>query len=381
MHGLWRGAALLALCLAMLGTGCASNPLTSARNNYFLGRYDIAAQSLSETPESESDKVLFLMERGMMRQSAGQYTGSAQDWLDANLLANRLEYYSITKGATSLLVNDSVLAFRGMSYERNLLHTFSAKSYFALGLWDDAAVEARNGIFRLERRGKFPDDPYSRYLNGFCLEMSGDHDGARLQYDIANEVLDAPIINTHSGRFLLEPNATNAVATQNTHELVCFIGIGRPAYAQGAQHDPRRWGAEPHARLYAKDGSYLGRSYTLNTTDRLAKETLKVHETMRNIKTAARIAIKELTAQAVEEQDELLGEFLRLFLFALERPDTRQWQTLPKWLQVARVPCPEDLDQITIEYIGANGKQIKRQVLREPISRKGKVYASFARAF
>ncbi|MDA1043977.1 MAG: hypothetical protein O3C57_02010 [Verrucomicrobia bacterium] len=382
-HGQRRGTAMVALwlCVSVMGSGCATSALPAARSNYFLGRYDLANQSLTEEPASDKDRVLFLMERGMIRQSAGRYTDSVHDWLDAHLLADKLDYYSVSKGSASLLINDSVLAFRGMSYERALLHAFSSKSYFALGLWGDAAVEARNNIYRLERRGKYPDDPYCRYMNGFCLELTGDHDGARLQYSMVNELLGTSVVDTTSGRFLADPSAQEDVAAGETHEMVCFIGIGRPSYASGAEQDRWRWGTAPYARLYSKDGTYLGRSHPMNTTDHLATQALAVHATMRAVKTATRVVVKEIASGMVGNEDPLTGQLLRLFLFSLERPDTRRWQTLPEWLQVARVRCPADMVEFTVEYLGMDGRMVKRQVVRDPITRKDDTYVSFCRAF
>ena len=383
MHGLRRGATLIALllCSALLGSGCATSALPGARANFFLGRYDVAEQALTQEPGSDKDRVLFLMERGMINQAAGHYTQSVHDWLDAHLLADRLDYYSVSKGSASMLVNDSVLAFKGMSYERSLLHAFAAKSYFALGLWQDAAVEARSNIYRMEHRGKYPDDPYCRYMNGFCLELTRDLDGARLQYRVANDVLGNALIDPASGRFPPDPKAKMAVAQNGSRELVCFIGIGRPSYASGAGQDRWRWGTAPHALIYSKDGTYLGRSHTLNTTDQLASQALKVNETLRTVKSATRIVLKEVASEMLEQEDQLAGELLRLFLFSLERPDTRRWQTLPEWLQVARVPCPAELDEFTVEYIGMDGRKVTRQVVRDPISRMDDIYVSFCRAF
>ncbi len=369
---------LALLVAAALSGGCANSNIDSARSNYFLGRYDVAIESLTEQPGSDKDRVLHLMERGMMRQAAGQYTDSAHDWLDAHLLADRLEYFSVSKQSISMLINDSALAFRGMWYERALLHDFAAMSYYALSLWDDAAVEARNNIFRLERRDKFPDDPFSRYVNGFSLEMSGDSQAARVQYDLANTLLNDPVIDPASGRIA---SCAAAGGEAMPAELVCFIGIGRPSFAPGAGGDRWRWGTAPHARIYATDGTFLGRSLTLNTTDKLAAQTDDVHATRRAVKTATRIAIKEVAAEMVEQEDELAGELLRLLLFSLEQPDRRRWVTLPEWLQVVRVPCPADLNAFRVDYHGMDGRLVTKDVITQPITKRGNTYVSFCRVF
>ena len=163
-------AILLSLVVFACG-GCATSPLKTARQDFYRGDYRKAAALLEADSSNQQDRVMVLMERGMVQQARGDYAGSIQDWRDAAQQAEQLDYYSLSRGTASYVVNDQVLAFRGAPYERTLLHAFAAKSYMAMGMWDDAAVEARNIIYRLEHLYGFPDDPYSHYLAGVCLEM------------------------------------------------------------------------------------------------------------------------------------------------------------------------------------------------------------------
>ena len=65
--------------------------------------------------------------------------------------------------------------------------------------------------------------------------------------------------------------------------------------------------------------------------------------------------------------------------YALEMPDTRRWETLPLWLQVARVPCPPDLSAFDVVYRGKGGNVVTRQTIERPLARKGDVFVSFCR--
>ena len=175
-------ALLIWLCVPVLFSGCATAPLGAARANFYRGNFEQADLALAHIPDDDNDKMLVLMERGTIRQARHLYAPSTKDWLDAVALGVRLDYYSVSQGAASLAINDRVMAYRGAPYEHTLMRAFAAKSYFAMSMWDDAAVEARNIILRLENLYGFPDDPYSRYLAGFCLEMTGDSEGASFQY-------------------------------------------------------------------------------------------------------------------------------------------------------------------------------------------------------
>jgi hypothetical protein len=102
---------------------------------------------------------------------------------------------------------------------------------------------------------------------------------------------------------------------------------------------------------------------------------------LRAAKTATRVAIKEAVAQVLEEENEVLGELIRLYLFALETSPPRRWETLPLWLQVARVPCPRNLESFEVVFRGEGGRVIARQTVGEPLVRSGRTYVSFVRAF
>ena len=74
--------------------------------------------------------------------------------------------------------------------ERTLLHAFTAKNHLAQANFENAAVEARRIIESLtpEKKGDYPDDAYSRYMAGFCLEMMDDRSNAELEYRKADSV-------------------------------------------------------------------------------------------------------------------------------------------------------------------------------------------------
>ena len=143
---------------ALILCGCATPALDSARSNFYAGKYDKASETLDSAKVPENNQVLFRMERGTVRLFAGHYESSAKDYIDASDQLDKLETYSVSKGAASWVVNDNVQDFRGTPYERTLLHAFTAKDHLAMANWDDAAVEARRIIKSLDSsaRGRLP---------------------------------------------------------------------------------------------------------------------------------------------------------------------------------------------------------------------------------
>jgi len=392
-----RGA--LIVCLGFLLSGCATHRLNSARSHFYAGEWDQAVETLETGRIPKRDRVLFLMERGTARQAMGDYEGSSQDFIEAYDLLVELETYSLSRGAGSLVINDNIRNFVGAPFERTLLNALTAQNHLARGHWDDAAVEARRIIHSLseENRRNYPDEPYSRYIAGLALELIDDPSNAALQYRTADELLSRVAIDPDTGRLShAPPPAANTNETAEawpepppepkratpahwTDELVVFLQLGRSprgghSYSVGHSHTPL------YAEIYA-DGKYLGRSYLLSDTAHLKAETDRVRALREAAKTVGRIAFKEGVAIAVESKnDAFAGDLTRLILIGLlEQPDTRRWETLPRWLQVARVPAPPDLTSYTVVLKGASGNTIRSFEVDHPPQRRRNLMVSFFR--
>jgi hypothetical protein len=386
------------LCIGLLFTGCATHTLNRARHEFYAGQPEQAEQALEGLRIPRRDEVLFLMERGAVRQARGDYEASTRDFLDAYERLVELETYSLSRGAGSLMVNDQIRHFAGAPFERTLLHAMTAANHFARGAWDDAAIEARRILWSLddERRGNFPDEPYSRYLAGLAFELIDDPSNAALQYRRADALLPQVAIDPVTGR--LAPAAPPkeagaelhgawpvqagepgpAVPPDTGHELIVGLQLGRSrgtAWGTAAPNHSAPLYAEIHA-----DGVYLGRTYTLSDTASLRAETERVRALREAAKSVTRIAIKEGIAVAVESNNENLGGLVRFILIGLlEQPDLRRWETLPRWFQIARVPAPAGLDAYTVVLKGRHGQTLRSFEVREPLQRRRHQTVSFVR--
>lgn len=396
--------------LAALLSGCATSALYPARTDFYYGRLQSANDRLDEMAVPETDRVLFLMDRGMIRQNAGRYEDSARDFLAASDELERLQTYSVSQGAASLVVNDMVQDFRGTPYERTLLHAFDAKNYLAMGQWDDAAVEARRIIKSLdpEVRDDYPDDAYARYMAGFCLEMIDDHSNAALEYRNATALLEEVTVDENTGHLVPRPEPPPPPATNDTesaeaepvpvaepvvadppaapeepwpYELVCFVLIGRSPRGSAVWTETWDPGEPMYAEIHCR-GQYLGRSYNLADTESLACLTEQQTAARQIAKTAVRLGIKEGLSRFVEYNtgDSGWGDITRLLLIGLlERPDVRRWETLPRWLQVARVSCPSDINQFEAVFKTASGRTTRTITVQRPINKRRNLFVSFVR--
>lgn len=382
------GGALLAAAFLM---GCATPSLDAARYQFYVGKVAQAEQRLENARVPEVDRVLLLMERGMIRQVNGRYEESSRDFIAAADLLERLETYSLSKGAASLVVNDGTQDFRGTPYERTFLLVFTAINHLLLQRWDDAGVEARRIIKSLDplRRGDYPEDAFSRYMAGFCLELIGDDSNAALQYRLANKLLSDFVINPRTGHILRKNDEPNV--NDDTYEipgdkpwqreLVCFVFLGRsPTGREG--WDPKQIRGNPMYAEIVQGGKILGRSFNLADTAELAFTTAQKEAARKAAKTVTRVALKEALASAVERQTDnaALGELVRLVLIGiLETPDLRRWETLPRWLQVARVPLNEDTKNLQVIFRNAAGVAIGSYPLVEVTKADQRIFISVAR--
>ncbi len=366
--------------VALLAGGCATTPLEAAREHYRLGRYDRAEQALEGEPaEGDRDRVLVLMERGMIRHRAGRYDDSSHDWIAAAERSAQLETYSLSRGAASWVVNDKVYSYRGAPFERTLLHSLTALNHFALGRWDEAGVEARRTIEALDaaERDGFPPDAFSAYVAGVALDLLDDPSNAQLLYRRAAEAAPPGVaIDPVTGRIAARPASTNQPPEFDAPparagwdgELICFALLG--------QRPPVSGYGRPSLARYVElrvAGRVAGRSWPLADVAALSAITEQRLAAWRAAKTAARVVLKDALAEAIDRStgDSGLGALVRLLLIGvLEQPDLRQWETLPRWLHVARVRCPPQWEPVEVVFRAANGAAAQSVVFSTPPPRR-----------
>lgn len=372
----WAAAAAAALLVG----GCATPPLEAARENYRLGRYERAEKALESDPgEGDRDRVLVLMERGMIRHRAGRYEESSRDWIAAAERSAELETYSLSRGAASWVVNDTVHSYRGAPFERTLLHSLTALNHFALGRWDDAGVEARRTIEALDaaERDGFPRDAFSAYVAAVALDLLDDPSNAQLLYRRAAEAAPPGVaVDPTTGRLGLRPASTNEAPVLDgapavpgwTGELICFALLGhRPSPSGYVRSSPARY-VEIRIR-----GCTAGRSWPLADVAVLSTLTEERLAAWRATKTVARVVLKDALAEAIDRStgDSGLGALAWLVLIGLlERPDLRQWETLPRSLQVARVNCPPQWEPVEVVFRAGNGAALTTLTVSDPPPRR-----------
>ncbi|MBU1077047.1 MAG: hypothetical protein KKH98_07135 [Spirochaetes bacterium] len=189
---------------------CSSDKLkkwADAEVFFYTGKYTSAVDEIRDLTEDagEKDRLLFLMEAGVILHSMGEYKKSNLALDDAYKMAETIKT-SISKEALSFFLSDRNSNFTGENFERVLLQFYKALNYIEMNDYAAAKRSFRKLDYDLKTM-KFEDDKYkqnlaARYLDGIISESLGEYNDARVQYanmekidpNIKNEMLAAKYV-------------------------------------------------------------------------------------------------------------------------------------------------------------------------------------------
>ena len=194
-----RRALLAVGILVVLAAGCATYTakLRDLRPQLTVGAYDEALMTIDEGTGGK-DVLLAFLERGLILHFAGRFAESNEALAAAERTADELYARSISEGAVSLITNDMSISYRARPYEMAMVPYYRALNYLALGLRDDAMVEARKTSLMLAgyvdatiegiARGETGDlertrnDPFMLYFSGMLYDWDGELNDAFIAY-------------------------------------------------------------------------------------------------------------------------------------------------------------------------------------------------------
>ncbi len=190
----------LSVLLAALGGlltlgGCAtySSSFATVEQQLAAQRYDDALNTIEKSAKDRKDRVLYLLNKGMVLRMKRDFVASNQSFEAAKQEMERLYAESVSENALSFVVNDATVSYAGEDYEQVLVHLYMALNYLELGQRDEARVEALQMDTKLREIGekipanKFTEDALSRYLTGMIYEELGEWSDAMIAYRKAYE--------------------------------------------------------------------------------------------------------------------------------------------------------------------------------------------------
>ncbi len=359
-----RWAALFCLLL-WAATGCAAGKLQLARQSFYDGRLDYAAQVLGDEAEiPRRDRLLYFLEKGIILHHQKDYAQSIRMLRQAADLIDRQEVISASRQTGSLVTSERLTRYKGEYAERLWVHTYLMMNYLLIHDPEDALVEAKQALEVFDAHPDALEGAYfTRALIAHCFEANNEVNGAYIEYKKLAQALDDPspvadrlvLLARRLGFYdeaakyekYLSPAQRQAVENGPGPAVILFISQGRSPVKI-----PQNIVAPPSIRfsfatyrerthtyeapsIHGADGKMAGIPVKTDIADVLSA-SLKERAAQIIAKETARVVAKEAISQNIN--DAFLEVLVRGAFFVLEEPDTRSWQTLPAFWTLIRIP-------------------------------------------
>ena len=336
------------------------------------------------------DQLAYLLDYATFLQIAGEYEKSIQAFLKAESLSEVKDYHSLSRITSSILLNEALVQYKGEDYEKLFINIMLAINFLMQGKKEAALVETRKlneKLYRYKHEAKknYKQNVFAYYLAGLIWEMDHEWDDAYLDYKKAYEL-------NPSFSYLKEDLIRLSALSQNwkehekwkkTFNLPLKKKWKDPSYGelififqQGL--GPKK---EPHPDFPRVPKLFPRYSFIKKSVVEVYKEEKKITDssslTLVNSKKtefiysvqdaairtledkyqaliAKRITgilAKELISYQVSKENEALGLLLNLSFHLLDRADLRQWTSLPKTLQIARIPLKKGKYKVRVYHV------------------------------
>ncbi|MCT8333853.1 hypothetical protein NUH30_09225 [Leptospira sp. 85282-16] len=198
------------LFLSLFILGCASdyNKIIKATESAYYGQdYESAIPKIRELYEGSSnkDKLLFLMEAGMIFHTKGDYVTSNKVFKEAEDIADNIKV-SMTRSGLSFILSDNESNYTGEDFERVMIKFYIANNYLLQGDMNNAKIYFRRLDFELkEMRFLAPEyrqNNAARLIDAYVSEKLGRYNDARVQYKNMEQIIGKSQ-NLMADRYLL----------------------------------------------------------------------------------------------------------------------------------------------------------------------------------
>jgi len=387
------GPALLGCVGILVLSSCAGDYVartSGARRAYQSYDYNRALSEIEyEVKGPEVDRLLALLDEGMILHAAGRYQESIGVLAEADRLSQQLDVVSISEEAKTLISNERERAYRGEDFEKLMISVLQALNYAELGKDEDALVEVRRVNERLRKMIVDEKKPYeqlaiARYLGGVLWEDEGELDSAFIDYQAAQKLqpnlgpLAEPLIRLaretgrdEAYRELKQeyPDVLDMPLGKDQGQLVVVVEAGlSPIKVSAQQRYPGviqlldvpkyqdRWPTRnaavrvDHEEQEATTVTSLGAVAKLHLDDRIGRMVAKAIAS-----TALKAGVAAGVGEATKSKE--LGLLTFLLLNVNNQADRRSWLSLPAEFQLARFRLPAGRYQVSVELDGAPVQQ------------------------
>jgi hypothetical protein len=404
---------LLSLGMPLIWS-CAGGSFAVVDNELERNSYAESVKMLEKNRKTlykRGDKILYLLDKGMLQHYARQYPESSQLLQEGEKAIEDAFTRSVTQEISTYLINDNVRDYGGEDYEDIYINVFNALNYYNRGDTEGAMVEIRRmnnklrylsvkydaAITGLQKKAledgaplpnqndktQFSNSALARYLGMLFHRGAGQYDDARIDMEwLLAAFANSPSVYTNdipesvSG----ETEIPKGMARLN---VLAFGGLS-PIKSENVTRIPLpdlRWIKIALPEMVSRhseiqnieldlDNGQKVRLELLEDMDAVAKETFKARRQLIYVKSILRAAVKTVSSSATgaaakETDDGIAGLILGLYsIFAQafaevsEQADLRVSRYFPAKAYVAGINLLPGRYSFNIKYYNKNGKEI-----------------------
>jgi len=391
----------MVVCLPVLLQACASygHHELDLRKELLRGQ-PVQALAVAEKNDPKQEKVIYALDKGMLRRINGKYAASNRIFEVAKKEINALYGISISENLASVTINDTLRGYEGDRYEQLLLHAFMAMNYIQLNELDAARVEMlQAGVKMQEWGGDTEVDAFTHYLAGLIYEALNEPDDALISYRKAYKIYRDkkgtlyPYVPLTLKKDLLRQTARLHLwneyrqykkifqlknyhlpkENRKTGELVIIFNNGLapvrsesiiPLFSSEVQKNLHiaipvyRSPKQPLAQVKIRIDNQQATLETVEDIDSLARHALSAAMPKIMARATARAVVKYNSQHTAQNESSLAGLLMTVTNMITERADTRSWSTLPEEIQLQRLRLPVGKHKLEIDIFNSQGNKI-----------------------
>jgi hypothetical protein len=400
-----RKAGCAALLLLAVACATYTSTMDLSRDLYYDGRYDEALVHLDKlvTDAPDRDYYLLLLERGKVNLAAGKYDSAIVDLQEAERRFLEIESTISVAGAfKSIIINPTMGEYESEPHEKIMISSYLLLAYWLKGDRDGAFIERNRLVGRLKQHTDGLSDkdrasldvPFARYLAAMLYEIEGRADDARIEYEAINRLMPgtapetvdpnlrelvvfaeigrAPVKVSTEIRGYLQKDGPNIVGFFNlpgaTAPQMFFLpGFGDLSLENSGvlftfafPRCVRQERVVRRGRLVI-DGAEAGEMTVLDDLETTAYAVYEKELGATLIKAAFRTYLKTVAQTKLADGDDAKGvafDVIGKLFAAVDRADTRSWQTLPAEIAFYRMECPPGRHTVEVRYFGEGGEPV-----------------------
>lgn len=189
---------LLLLLVAFSSCGTYNTKTSDIEANLFNGAYDKAVSGIEKNSflNKKRNRLLYLLEKGKVEHMRGNYAESNKLLEEAYIMIEDRIKTKAGQAVAAKFTNPMAEPYKGEDFEKVTLFYYKALNYFALGMPNEALVEAKRINLKLyelnenykENKNRYSEDAFSQILQGILYESTGDINNAFIAYRNAAEI-------------------------------------------------------------------------------------------------------------------------------------------------------------------------------------------------